>query len=199
MWTVKAWIFRCLVLAATGLFLYSWFIPLWGLDVAILRPNAVLVRSWGEELFLGDLASMVSLPTMPAFFAPLLWTYLVLSVVLLLSSLLLKEKILSLGRFKLSLQQAIIGGVGFAHLIFAAVAAIMISVNLGQFDVKGVTVPLQGTVVLDFGMPYTGPVTSSLRLGYWLAWGNGILLITLALLRNKIVGIKSNSVGSGIL
>lgn len=186
--TSRAWIFPGLVLVATGLLVYSWFIPLWGLDISMLRPDAVLVRSWGEELFLGDLVQMVAIPTMPAFFAPLLWTYLVICVVLLLSSLVLGDKSFRLGRLRLSLPQTIIAFVGLSRLVFAAVAAIMITVNLGQFEVRGVTVPLQGTVVLDFGPPWTGPVTSSLRLGYWLALVTGILLIVLALLRPIIVG-----------
>jgi hypothetical protein len=62
---VRAWIFRGLVLVATGLLLYSWFVPLWGLDIAMLRPDAVLVRPWGEELFLDKWAAQFNIPTMP--------------------------------------------------------------------------------------------------------------------------------------
>lgn len=185
---VRAWIFRGLVLVATGWLLYSWFMPLWGLDIAQLRPDAVLVRPWGEELFLGPDVPNVRIPTMPDVFAPLMWTYLGICVVLLLSSLLVREKAFGLGRLRLSLPQAIIGGVGFVHLIFAAVTAIMITIKLGQFQLSGVTTPLQGTVVLDLGYPYVSEATSSLRLGYWLAWGVGTFLIVLALLRNKIIG-----------
>ena len=185
---VRAWIFRGLVLVATGCLLYSWFMPLWGLDIALLRPDAIIVRPWGEELFLGPDVPNVNIPTMPDVFAPLMWTYLGISVVLLLSSLLVREKVFSLGRLRLSLPQAIIGGVGFVHLIFAAVTPIMIMINLGGFQLSGVTTPLQGTVVLDLGYPYVSEATSSLRLGYWLAWGVGTFLIVLALLRNKIIG-----------
>jgi hypothetical protein len=66
----------------------------------------------------------------------------------------------------------------------------MITMKLGQFD-AGVPVPpipLQGTVYLNLGDIYASPATSSLRLGYWLAWATGALLIVLALLRNKIIG-----------
>ena len=181
---MRAWIFRGLVLVAIGWLLYSWFMPLWGLDIAQLRPDAIMVRPWGVELFLGP----DNIPAMPVFFAPLMWTYLGISVVLLLSSLLVREKAFSLGRLRLSLPQAIIGGVGFVHLIFAAVTTIMITINLGGVQLSGVTTPLQGTVVLDLGYPYVSEATSSLRLGYWLAWGVGTFLIVLALLRNKIIG-----------
>ncbi len=185
---MRAWIFRGLVLVATGWLLYSWFMPLWGLDIAQLRPDAVILRPWGEELFLGPDAPKFTMPTMPDFFAPLMWTYLGIIVVLLLSSLLVREKAFSLGRLRLSLPQAIIGGVGFVHLIFAVVTPIMITIKLGQSPLSGVTTPLQGTVVLDLGYPYVSEATSSLRLGYWLAWGVGTFLIVLALLRNKIIG-----------
>ena len=185
---VRAWIFRGLVLVATGLLLYSWFLPLWGLDIAMLRPDAVIVRPWGEELFLDNWAAQFNIPTMPDVFAPLMWTYLVISVVLLLSSLVVGEKTFSLGRLRLSLPQAIIGGVGFVHLIFAAVIPIMITIKLGQFQLAGVTTPLQGTVTFNLGDPYVSEATSSLRLGYWLAWGVGTFLVVLALLRNKIIG-----------
>jgi hypothetical protein len=164
--------------------------PLWGLDIKLFGSDAVLVRSWGEEIFLEEFAVMVNLPTMPAFFALLMWAYLGISVVLLLSSLLVGEKAFSLGRLRLPLPQLMIGGVGFVHLVFAAVTAIMITMKLGQFD-AGVPVPpipLQGTVYLNLGDIYASPATSSLRLGYWLAWATGALLIVLALLRNKIIG-----------
>lgn len=184
----RAWIFPGLVIAATGLLIYSWFMPLWGLDIAMLGPDRVIVRSWGEELFIGAYADMFPIPRMPAFFPVLMWLYLAVCVVLLLSSLVLPERPFHLGVFRLSLPQAVIGGVGLMHMVFAAVAAIVISFNLGQFEVDGVTTPLQGTVTLNFGNPYVSEATSSLRLGYWLAWAAAIFLVALAVLRPWIAG-----------
>ena len=182
------WIFRALVLVDIGLLLYAWFLPLWGLDIKLLRPDAVLVRPWGEKLFLGAYAEIFPIPRVPAFFPALMWTYLAICVVLSLASLVLPEIPLSVGRFSLSLPQAIIGFVGLAHVVFVVVFPIVLSFNLRKFEVEGVTTPLQGTVTLDFGSPYVTPVTSTLRLGYWLAWGAAIFLVALALLRPIIIG-----------
>lgn len=184
----RIWIFRALVVVGIGLLLYSWFMPLWGLDIQLLQSDAVLVHSWGEELNIGAYAEMFPIPSMPDFFPILMWIYLAVCVVLLLASLVLPEGSFDLGRFRLSLPQALVGVVGLAHIAFVIVAAIAISYNLGQFEVKGVTTPLQGTVTLDFGSPYISEATSSLRLGYWLAWATAIYLVGLALLRPIIIG-----------
>lgn len=182
----RDWLFGVLILAATGLFAYSWFQPWWGLDVEQLRPDTVLVRPWGEELYLGQWAASFDLPTMPSFFTPLMWAYFGICMILLLVSIFLTNR--NLGGTRLSMQQAILGLVGLSYIVAVGVAAAMISMNLQSFEVDGVTVPLQGTVILDFGDPWVSSATSSLRSGYWLALGAGLLLVVLALLRGPIVG-----------
>jgi hypothetical protein len=188
MLATRVWIFRGLVLAATALLLYSWFQPLWGLDIALLRPDAVLVHPWGEEVNTGAWTQQFKLPTMPAFFAPLMWAYLILFVLLLLYSMFAGERKVGIGGIRLSLPQAIIGGLAILHLIFAVMVPIMISLKLSQFQLGGVYTPLQGKVTYDMGSPYVSEATSSLRLGYWLAWVVGGSLLVLALLRNLIIG-----------
>jgi len=182
------WAFRGLVVVATGALLYSWFLPWWSLDIAMLGPDRVVVRPWGEEANLGSWNIIFELPQMPAFFEPFAWTFLGVCVVLLIASLLVKEKLIEIAGFSVSLPRAIVGAAGVAYMAAPAIATLAIMYNLGQFEVDGVTVPLQGTVLLDFGAPWISHVTSSLRPGYWLAWGVGAFLIILALLRRKIVG-----------
>lgn len=184
----RVWTFRGLVLVGTAWLLYSWFLPWWSLDIHMLRADAVVVRPWGEESNLGAWQVVFDLPQMPAFFAPFAWIYLGLCIILLLSSLLVKEKRINRGRFDFFLPQAIIGAAGLAYIVVPAVAAIVIAILLRQYEVRGVTVPLQGTVFLDIGEMWASDVTSRLRLGYWLAWGAGIFLIVLALLRQRIIG-----------
>ena len=186
--TARAWTFRGLVLVGMGWLLYSWFLPWWSMDIAQLGPDRVIVRPWGEEANLGAWQMVFDMPQLPAFFEPFAWTYLGVCVVLLILSLLVKDKIIKLGRFTASLPQAIVGAVGIAYIAVPAIATLAIMINLSMFEVDGVTVPLQGTVHLDFGQPWASDVTSRLRLGYWLAWGAGAFLILMALMRDKIVG-----------
>lgn len=184
-----AWIYRGLVVVGAGLLLFSWFMPLWGLDIEMLRPDAVLVQHWGEELFIGAWADVFDIPKMPSFFPVLMWIYLAIAIALLLASLVLPERPFTLVGIRLSVPQAIIGFVGISYIVYVVVAAIVIAYNLGQFEVAegGVTTPLQGDVTLDFGDLYVSKATSSLRLGYWLSLGAGIFLVALALLRPKIM------------
>ena len=184
----RVWVFRGLVAAGTGWLLYSWFQPLWSLDIAMLGPDRVIVRPWGEQANLGSWNVVFDIPQMPAFFEPFAWTYLGLCVLVLIASMFVKDRHVRLARFSLSLPRAMIGAVGFGYIAVPAIATLALLYNLNQFEVDGVTVPLQGTVHLDFGQPWASNVTSNLREGYWLAWGAGAFLIILALLRPRIIG-----------
>lgn len=179
--------FRVLVVMATCGLLYSWFLPWWSLDIAMLGPDRVVVRPWGEEANLGAWSVIFDLPQMPAFFEPVAWIYLGVCVVLLVASVVVKEKSIETAGLLVSLPRALVGAVGIAYMAAPAIATLAIMYNLGQFEVDGVSVPLQGTVLLDFGPPWTSDVTSSLRSGYWLAWSVGAFLIILAMLRPRIV------------
>lgn len=184
----RIWIFRGLVLAATALLLYSWFQPLWGLDIKLLRADAVLVYAWGEEVNVGTWAQQFKLPTMPAFFQPLMWAYLAIIVLLLLFSLFAPERKIGIGKLRMSLPRAIIGIVALVHLIFVVMVPIMISMKLNQFQLAGVYTPLQGTVTYNLGEPYISEAVSSLRPGYYLHWVVAVSLLVLFLLRNVLVG-----------
>jgi hypothetical protein len=88
--------------------LISWFLPWWGLNITELGENAVIIHPWGLEMDLGEMAYVVKGADMPAWFAPLMWIYLGLSILALLFSLFVSSKrSISLGKFKLSIPKAL--------------------------------------------------------------------------------------------
>ena len=183
--TTGIWIFRGLLVLGIAFFAFVWFMPLWGLDIAMLRADAVLVRSWGEELNIGNYAQLFPIPSMPGFFPALMWIYMGLCLLLLAIALICPARPVSLARFTISLPQLLVGSVGLSQIVFVAVAAIVITIMLGTFEVDGVTTPLQGTVTLNFGQPYITEATSSLRSGYWLTLISGLYLLFLAWLHSR--------------
>jgi len=182
----RVWLFRSLVLVSAGLMLLSWFLPWWGVSVPAYSPkDVVVIHPWGLEQDLGPFAGYIHGSEMPVWFAPLMWIYLVICIALLLFSLLAKEKAVSLGKFKLSLPQVLIGGVGLSYIFAVVIAVIVIAIRAGDFNT-----PLQGYTYIDLEEIGSGAWTS-LRLGYWLACAVGPLLVALALLRNRIIGKPS--------
>lgn len=180
---------RFLILAAIGLIFTSWFSPWWTCDIipdeAELKPiyEAVHIRPWGLEDHLGSYSGYIGGSQMPAFFAPLMWIYLGLITALLLFSLFAKEKMVGLGKFKFNLPKLLIGGVGLSFIFIVALAAIVAAIRTGEFY----NTKLMGTVY-DFTLGLT--VNSRLLFGYWLACGTGVFITILALLRDRITGIR---------
>jgi hypothetical protein len=168
--------------------LLSWFLPWWGCSVPeYFAKDVVVIRPWGLETDLGAFAGYIHGSEMPVWFAPLTWIYLVIAIALLLFSLLAKEKAVSLGKFKLSLPQVLIGGVGLSYIVTVVLAVIVIAIRAGDFF----DTPLQGYITIDLGEGIVSGAWTSLRLGYWLACAVGPLCIVLALLRDKIIGKPS--------
>jgi hypothetical protein len=95
-----------------------------------------------------------------------------------------KEKTFNLGKFKLSLPQVLIGGVGLSYILVVIIAFIVASIRVRE--IYGMH--LIGTTFISFEPPYESNVETGFRFGYWLAWGVGLLCIALALLRDKIIG-----------
>jgi hypothetical protein len=182
--SARVWIFRVLTLAAAGLMLVSWILPWWACDIYEVAPNAVIIHPWGLEEHLGDMASMIARAQMPAFFAPFMWTYLGVCMLALLLSLFAKERVISLGKFKLSLPQVLVGGVGISYIVVVVVAVIFAAIRTKDFW----NLKLIGYTYVSLGPPAESGVMANLQLGYWLAGGVGILCLALALLRNKIIG-----------
>jgi len=182
----RVWLFRGLVIVVAGLLLLSWFMPWWRALIYAL-DGRVEIHPWGLTHNLrGTDAGFMAGTEMPAFFAPFMWTYLVVCLLALLLGLFVKEKALGLGKFRLSLPQVLIGGVGLSYIVVVLVAVIYAAIRLRNFY----GTPLIGTafVALEASGDVGTGVESALLFGYWLACGVGPLCIALALLRDKIIG-----------
>ena len=181
----RIWIFGGLTLAGTGLFLYSWFQPWWQAYIVELSEVAAIIRPWGLENHMPmEYSAWLTGAEMPVWFAPLAWAYLWLCTAALFFSLFVSEDCVALGRFKLSLQKAIIGVVGLSYIVVVVVCVIVISIRAAEFY----GAKLMGTVFVSMSDHEMSDVDTGLLLGYWLACGVGPLLVVLALLRDKITG-----------
>lgn len=184
---LRFWIFRVLVLAGAGFMLVTWFMPWWSAWVAEIEVDAVIIHPWALEsrvpteygyLLLGAETAM------PGWFAPFMFTYLGLCIAALLFSLFASQKRVGLGKFRLSLPQAIIGSVGLSYIVIVAAAVITIAMRAGDFY----DAPLIGRIYVVAEFFESTVVKTNLLFGYWLACAVGPLLIILAILRNKIIG-----------
>ena len=180
----RVWLIRVLVIAAAGLMLLSWLLPWWRADITVINAW-VMVRPWGlescqfvEEYF----------PTacMPGWFAPFAWSYLVICIVLLLFSLFAKEKVFSLGKFKFSLPQLILAGVGLSYMAACVIMVVYGSMRASEYS--GMKFLGDQIIEVDSEMNIVSGAYARLLLGYWLAWAAGLLLVVLALVRNRIIG-----------
>jgi hypothetical protein len=125
---------------------------------------------------------------MPAWFFRLMWVYLWLCMAALVFSLFASDKTkIRLGRLKLSLPQALVGGVGASFIVFVVVFIGVVAIRAPQFY----NAPLQGSIFVRMA-EHEGQaqsyVETGLQFGYWLACAAGALLVALALLRDRIVG-----------
>ena len=181
----RLWIFRGLILGGAVLMLVSWFMPWWAAQInGLPGKDHLVMRPWGVEVVAEVKAyADKSLYSMPAFIAPFMWLYLGLCMVALTVSLFV-EKQITLGRFKFSLPQVLIGIVGLSYLI-----AVISAFAIAQLKSADSGVHFLGSSMVRNAL--TGgkvKITGALELGYWLAVGAGPVLVALALLRNFIVG-----------
>jgi hypothetical protein len=172
--SVRTWLFRGSIIVAVALMLISWFSPWWNAEIDQVGDEAVQIYPYGLHDNMGSLDTFIKGSDMPAWFAPLVFTYLGVNVILLLYSVF---------RLKDKKTKWILVGVGGAYVIFAACAMVFAS-----FRAK------------DFGMPallghqyiFDGPegpiyADGTLLFGYYLALATGLLCILLGLLRSKIL------------
>lgn len=175
----RVWLFRGLVVVATGLMVVSFVLPWWVAHAP--DYGDVTIYPYGLSYDLGIYDPYIKGAEMPGFFAPLIWAYLGICVVALLYGSWLGEKEARIGKFKFKVPKLLIGGVGLSYIVVAVLAVIIAAIRTGDF---GVT--LFGTSrVLDHPII---DAEAGLRFGYWLACGVGLLCIALALLREKIIG-----------
>jgi hypothetical protein len=185
---VRAWIFRALILAAAGLFLYVWFMPWWNAYIVALDTTAINIYVFGLESFIPeehiDWISGYN-QAMPGWFTPVMWVYLGLVVAILLFSMFASSKKgISLGKFRISLPTTLIGGVGLSMIAVCIIGIIVILMNLKIFF----DAPLNGTFIVDMGDAYHSSVDTKLMMGYYLFGGIGAGLLVLSMIRQFIVG-----------
>jgi hypothetical protein len=118
-----------------------------------------------------------------------MWAYLGIVIAALLFSLWAKDKDIRIWKAGFKLPSLIIGVAGFSYIVVLVTAAIVATIKTGEV----LDMQLIGTtaIALEGGTGEAGSsgfIVADARLGYWLAWGAGTLLILLALLRNKIIG-----------
>lgn len=183
---IRAWIFGGLTLVGVGLFLYTWYQPWWVAYIEELQQNGVVIYPHAMVISgtLRNYPQWIVGAEMPGWFFPLMWVYMGVCVLALLMSLFYTEEWFELGRFKVSLAQALIGFAGLAYIIFVVVFPIVVAIRAPEFH----GVPLQGNVFISMDEHTESYVITSLQSGYWLACVVGPALVVLALLRNKILG-----------
>jgi hypothetical protein len=185
MGNARIWIFRLLLLAGVGLLLFSWFQPWWSATIETIGENAAVIRPWTLELNMPEeVLAFVKNADMPAFFAPLMWTYLILAVAALVISLFLKNKEIKLWKIKTTLPSFLITFVGFSYLVVAALAVIVAAIRTGDFYYM----KLLGTTLIDLGGEMVANAYGYLLIGYWLAVASGAIVFLLGIFRNRIIG-----------
>jgi hypothetical protein len=182
----RVWFFQVLVVIAAGVMLVSWFMPWWNVDIESIGKNMVQIHPWGLEMNerLGGFKVLLKGTEMPGWFAPLMWAYLSVCMIALLVGLWFHRAKVSIGKFKLKLNQLLIGGVGVSYFVVGIVAAIYASIRTKAT----MGVPLLGRNFIDMGDPFVTYVDSRFLLGYYLIYVAAILFLILAIFSDKIIG-----------
>ncbi|NLK99020.1 MAG: hypothetical protein GX272_13255 [Epulopiscium sp.] len=188
--SLRAWIFRLLVIIISGIMVLLWLNPWWSCDFDGIGTEVVSIYPWGLDMTkMGQLASIIEDANMPAWFKPFMWVFLGLCIVSLLVSLFVKEKIIKFKRIKISIPNLLIALVGIAMTCVVVVMIIFAAIRTGDFW----GMKLIGATFISLGYPAEGTAHGYLRAWYWIACGTAFILIVLALLRNKIIGINPYS------
>ena len=97
--SARIWLFRILVVAVAGVMLVSWFLPWWSADIEMLGYNIIQIRPWGLQLGerLGGFEILLKGAAMPAWFGPMMWTYLGVCMIALLVGIAAGERKISFG------------------------------------------------------------------------------------------------------
>jgi hypothetical protein len=175
--SVRAWVFRVLVLIVAATMVASFVKPWWtchlhtlGLDQSVGKDLEIF--AWGFRPDVYVLKEYVAADITPLRMVRLAWGYLVVSVVLALASTWLKG---GKGRLLLAL-------VGLVCMVYAVAGILWIR----QRTWEGFGIRLQGYSYIPEQAGIN--VDARVLLGYYLAPVSGALFVLLALLRNLIVG-----------
>lgn len=184
---VRDWIYRVLVLAATGLWVYAWFSPWWMAHIVALKVDAVQIFPYGMSINMGDYPHWLAGAdnVMPEWFTPFMWVYFGVCVaVLIYGALFVNNKRLKIGKLNMPLNDALVAAVGVSFIIVVIAAVSMIAINAPNFY-DGV---LNGTIFVEMSEHESSYVNMGLQTDYWIACAMGPVLVLLALLHGKIAG-----------
>jgi len=180
----KALIFRGLIIIAIAGLVAGWFLDWWSTYVVHLQlADAVVIHPWGLEYGdLGTFKGYLEGADMPAIFAPLMWIYFGLCVVVLLASLFLRGKTIKIWKYSFSLPGFILFAVGVSYIVVAITVTIVAAIRTGDFY----GLKLLGTTYVYVQDHVESDMISGFEIGYWLVWGTGVYCLILALLRKKL-------------
>lgn len=174
----RLWLFHSLVVAAAALMVVSFTQVWWACNISLLPvENVVRIYPYGLKHDLGSFASYIVGAEPPFLLTVAAWVFLAVSIGLLLYSIWLKVK----------WGKLLVGGVGLAYIGFAVIATIYAAIRTGDYGMS-----LLGPGYISMGPEMGTGVDATLRFGYFMAYGVGLLCIALALLRDKITGKPSN-------
>lgn len=184
--SLRAWIFRFLVVIAMGLFIASWFIPWWECAIPYIA-GWIHIRPWGLEFNLGFYESYASQAVMPAFMAPAMWTYFGLAILGYIASMFVKEKEIKIFKLKFKLNQFLVLLIGLSWIIAGLAATLLAAVQTGNYF----NTPLIGHNVVDLGGHYEADTYSNFLPGYYLIYASGLVALITAHFYNKLLGHKT--------
>ncbi len=186
---MRTWIFRILTVLGTGLFVLSWLLPWW--RTYIMEPELYMeymqVSPWGLLTSLPiDYRPYYNPWLMPDWWPIFAWAFFGVLVAAMLFSLIAKDKVFNIfGKIKISLPTLCILGVGVLYILTLAICVTMVYIKVNQFTPG---FKLVGDTFISLGGAIEGTMHAQFEMGYWVACGTAILIIILALLRNKIMG-----------
>lgn len=182
--SVGVWIFRILLIAGAAFMVYSWITPWWSAKIAVIPgDNHMVMHPWGVDAVAQVRANTdTSQFDMPAFFAPLMWAYLVASMALLALALFVNRRI-SIGPINIPLAVGLIALVGLSYMIAVGAAygigTLRASWAGANFVGKSTLIEPQSEAKIK--------MVSQLQIGFWLSLAAGGVLTFLALIRGFLV------------
>ena len=174
------WIIRILVVAGAALMVYSWFQPWWSSKVGVIPgDNHLVLHPWGIETVPQVRANAdSSMWEMPFFFAPFMWTYLTVCMLMLAASLFTTRRV-KIGRFSISLATLMILLVGLSYLF-----AMGMTYLIGEMRAAAIGTNFIGkSTWIEPQSDAKIKMVSKLLDGYWYAVAAGGVLTVVGLLR----------------
>jgi hypothetical protein len=187
----RVWLFRGLTLLGTALFVVGWLLPWWRTYIMEkeLLGSYMQISPWGLLTNLPiDYRPYYNAWLMPDWWAPFAWCLFGVMAAGLLLSIFVKEKQINiLGKIKMPLPQLLVLAIGLL-LVFTMIAMVVVAYIRTQDFTVGFK--LMGDTFISLGGALEGTMHAQFEIGYWMSCSVAVFLVVLALLRNKIIGIK---------